>query len=126
MTCTDPGCAIWYTTNSMTPTISSLLYTSPVVVKTTHTLLKVISVAMDKSPSEVTTSSIFKIHAAEPEFFANGTAWGGQGPGVEEFVKEASVFLESPIPETKFYYTLNNDVPTLSSKIYDPDQPIII
>jgi hypothetical protein len=88
--------------------------------------MKAMSVAAGKEPSDVVVSSPLLILASEPYFVANGTAWGDPGPAVEEFVKESLVHIESSTPDSRIYYTLDDHLPSLTSKMYATDRPIVI
>jgi hypothetical protein len=78
MSCASAGCTIYYTTDGSDPSPSSTLYTAPVVVTTTGTVVKCVSEADGKSTSDVAASSAFAIAASAPKFYGNGTVWKGQ------------------------------------------------
>jgi len=127
MTCPDAGCTMHYTLDGTTPTEgSSPLYTEPVPVHTSGTVVKVVAFADGKEPSAVVSSSPLTIQTSEPSFVANGTAWGQPPAGVEEFVEQALVHVHSATPAAHIYYTTDGEQPTLDSQLYTPGEPIAI
>ena len=126
MSCTEPGCTIHYTLNLQMPTTASPVYTDAVKVTVSGTVVQAIAVAPGKTPSKVTSSAAFHIESSEPVFYANGSTWGDPPAGVEEFVEKTIVHIESSSPTSKVYYTLTGEVPTMTSQLYDPSNPIAI
>jgi len=76
MSCKTAGCTMHYTTDGSTPSPSSPLYTAPVVVTTTATIVRCVSVADGKATSEISATEPIAILASAPHFTANGTVWG--------------------------------------------------
>ena len=135
MSCVEPGCTINYTLDTQTPTTASPIYTGPVQVTTTGTVVQAITIATGKASSDVSTSSALAIQLSEPIIYVNGSQWGEPPAGVEEYVEGAIVIIESSCeavprcraPPAKIYYTLNGEVPDImTSELYDPNNPITI
>ena len=135
MSCTETGCTIHYTLDKEMPTTASPIYTGPVRITTTGTVVQAIAVATGKASSDMTSSSALAIQLSEPIIYANGSQWGNPPAGVEDFVQEAIVHIDSSCatvqrcrsPPAKIYYTLNGEKPDiLTSQLYHPTNPIII
>ena len=123
MSCASAGCTMYYTTDGSDPSPSSTLYTAPVVVTTTGTVVKCVSEADGKSTSDVVASSAFAIAASAPKFYGNGTVWQGHKAANEEFyVEDAVITMESDTPGAVIVYTTNGEKPDPASgiKFVDP------
>jgi len=123
MSCASAGCTIYYTTDGSDPSPSSTLYTAPVVVTTTGTVVKCVSEADGKSTSDVVASSAFAIAASAPKFYGNGTVWKGHKAANEEFyVEDAVITMESDTPGAVIVYTTNgqNPDPASGTKFVEP------
>jgi hypothetical protein len=123
MSCESAGCTIYYTTDGSVPTPSATLYTEPVVVTTTGTVVKCVSVADGKSTSDVSATSAFAISASAPTFYSNGTAWQGhEAADTEFYVEDAVISMESSTPGAVIVYTIDGQAPGTESgiKYVDP------
>jgi len=123
MSCESAGCTIYYTTDGSVPTPSATLYTEPVVVTTTGTVVKCVSVADGKSTSDVSATSAFAISASAPTFYSNGTAWQGhEAADAEFYVEDAVISMESSTPGAVIVYTIDGQAPGTESgiKYVDP------
>ena len=112
MSCSTPGCTIRYTTDGSMPVPTSILYTEPVVVKTSGTVLKCIAVADGKSASDVAASNVFTVRASAPTFEATGTAWHIQDEVEEDYVEKANITMESKTADAVIVYTVDGSEPT--------------
>jgi hypothetical protein len=98
--------AIYYTINGRTPTTASTKYTKPIMVSENETI-NAIAIAPGGSESPVATVS-YIIAAATPVITPRG---GSILSGTTVAITDAS-------KGTTIYYTINNTVPTTSSKHY--------
>ena len=102
------GAVIYYTTNGVTPTTSSSVYSAPITVAATETL-KAIAVAANLTNSAV-ASAAYTITpvAATPVFsVAAGT-----------YTSTQSVTISDTTTGATIYYTTNGTTPTTSSTVY--------
>ena len=106
------GAAIYYTTNGVTPSTSSTLYTGPIVVSSTETL-KAIAVETGYRNSTVATA-MFTIAAAVPVF----------SPRAGTYTSAQSVSITDATAGATIYYTTDSTKPTPSSTLYTG--PIVI
>ncbi len=97
------GATIRYTTNGSTPTTSSTLYTSPVVLTQTTTL-KAVAWKVDYTQSPVATIA-YTIKVETPTF--------NKAPG--SYPAGTTVTVTGPTAGSTIYYTLDGSTPTLSS-----------
>jgi len=103
---------IYYTTNGDTPTTSSAVYTTPIIINTPMTI-KALAVRSGFTNSSIATASYTQAIQATPSFNPNpGAVMGG-----------TEVTIVSENADT-IYYTTNGDTPTTSSAVYTT--PIII
>jgi hypothetical protein len=103
-----PGAVIYYTTNGSTPTSSSSLYTGPLTVATSQTVIA-IAIALGYSQS-ASASASYNITppAATPAFtIAQGTYTATQVVGITDAT-----------PGSVIYYSTNKTAPTTSSPKY--------
>jgi len=100
------GAAIYFTTNGTVPTTSSTLYTGPIAVSASET---VIAVAMVSGYSNSALASAkYTLIAATPSFsLATGIYSTAQ-----------TVTLTDTTPGVSFYYTTNATAPTTASTLY--------
>jgi hypothetical protein len=110
------GAVIYYTTNGMTPTTASSVYSSssPISVSAAETL-KAIAVASGYATSVVGTAA-YKIRTPTPTFTpVAGTYAGAQ-----------SVTITDSTPGATIYYTHDGSTPTTSSLVYSSASPIMV
>jgi hypothetical protein len=124
MSCATEGCTMRYTIDGSVPGLSSPVYTEPVVVTMTGTVVKCISVADGKATSDVAASSALSIYASAPSFLANGTIWGVHDSTEEDYVENAFISMESNTLDNVIVYTIDGQIPsdligTLYSKPYE-------
>jgi alpha-L-arabinofuranosidase len=103
----SPGAAVYYTIDGSTPTSSSSLYTTPIVVSSSETLTAV-AMATDLATSPV-VSATYAISATLPlpvMMPVSGT-----------YANSETVTLTAS-PGAAIYYTTNGSTPTTSSSIY--------
>jgi hypothetical protein len=113
MSCESEGCTIHYTTDGGVPTSASTVYTEPLVIETTGTVVRAISVAPGKSTSDLFVSGEYQIEADAPTFSANGTAWGTPDNTLEYYVEDASITMETTTPHAEIFYTTDMSPPTV-------------
>jgi len=118
MSCATVGCTMHYTTDGSAPGPGSALYTKPVHVTTTATVVRAVSVAEGKSTSDELATAALSIYAAAPTFSSNGTHWLGQESANEEyFVENAFISMESNTPGGVIVYTTDGQSPTTDAGI---------
>jgi hypothetical protein len=106
---TTPGATIYYTTNGAAPTTSSAVYSGPISVSATTTVMA-IAAASGYTPSAV-GSATYTLNppAATPVFTpVSGTT----------FASTLSVSIADSTPGATIYYTTNGATPTTSSAVY--------
>jgi hypothetical protein len=119
MSCASEDCKMHYTTDGSTPTEMSTLYTEPVVVRTTGTVVQAISVADGKTPSDIKATSAFSLYASAPTFSSQGIPWEGHGKSGENFyVEKANITMESSTPDAGILYTVDGSIPDLKDGIH--------
>jgi hypothetical protein len=105
------GATIYYTTNGATPTSSSTIYTTAILVSSSETL-RAIAAASGYSISAVATAAYIIplgiLPAATPIF----------SPMAGTYTSAQSVTITDATPGATIYYTTNGDTPTTSSTIY--------
>jgi len=108
ITAATAGSSIYFTTNGSTPTVSSSLYSGPITVSATETLLA-IAVASNYNNSAVATAAYtIMIPAATPVFsVASGWYAGAQ-----------TVTITGATAGSSIYYTTDGSMPTTSSIMY--------
>jgi hypothetical protein len=128
MSCTEPGCTIRYSLDGSFPTLASHLYTGAVTIACTQTVVKCVSVAQDKAPSDVSTSAPFVIEPFEPTFILDGSSEGSRpsfsGGEEEEFAGTIKIHLRSKTQSARIHYTTNGKTPTIKSPVYISGYPI--
>ena len=103
------GATIYYTTNGVTPTIYSTVYSSssPIIVSATQTL-EAIATASGYSTSAVGTA-IYTINAAATPTFS---------PGTGTYNSAQTVTISDSTSGATIYYTTNGVTPTTASSTY--------
>jgi hypothetical protein len=103
------GTTIYYTTDGSTPTISSSVYSSPISVSASETLM---AIATESGYTQSAVgSAAYTINlapAATPTF----SPTGGSYTGVQ------SVIISDSTPGATIYYTTDGSTPTTSSSVY--------
>ena len=108
------GSTIYYTTNGSTPTTSSAVYSSPIVVSATETI-KALATATGYAQSPVATGSfIIAPLAATPTF----------SPAGGTYTTTQSVTISDGTGGATIYYTTNGTMPTTNSSVYS--SPVIV
>jgi len=103
-----PSATIYYTTNGATPTTSSNVYSGPITVSTSETVMA-IAIASGYSSSTVSSAAYtINLPAAAPIFSV--------APGTYTSVQ--TVAITSSTPAATIYYTTNGATPTTSSNVY--------
>jgi subtilisin family serine protease/chitodextrinase len=104
------GTTIYYTTNGMTPTVSSAIYSTPISVTTTSTI-KAIAVKSGMEDSDVASAEYMIQAPAEVAMLVFNPAAG-------TYTSPQSVTITSATNGSTIYYTTNGTTPTTSSAIY--------
>lgn len=107
ITDTTDGASIYYTLDGSTPTTSSTLYSSPIVVSTTTTI-NAIAAASGYSNSAVATGTYTFPVTATPTF--------SPAPGI--YYPSQAVTLADATAGAAIFYTLDGSAPTTSSTQY--------
>ena len=107
-----PGATVYYTTDNSTPTTSSAVYSTAIILSASTTI-KAIATAGGFTQSAVGAASYTysptQTPAATPTFMpASGTS----------FSSTLSVTLADSTPGATIYYTTDNSTPTTSSAVY--------
>ena len=100
------GATIYYTTNGITPTTSSSVYSSAITVSVNETL-EAIATASGYSQSAV-GSAVYAIEAATPTF----------SPAAGTYSSAQTVTISDGTSGATIYYTTNGSTPTTSSSVY--------
>ena len=110
MTDSTSGAVIHYTTDGTTPTASSAVYSSPIVVGAGTTKLQALAVAPGSSQSSVTTANYVVSIAA--------TAVPTFSPAPGTYATAQSITLSDSTTGSTIYYTIDGTTPTTSSPVY--------
>ena len=108
---TNPNATIYFTTNGVTPTTGSTVYSGPISISSTETLQAMAAVHLYQSAVQsAVTSASYEINypAGIPSF----TPVGGTYSSVQ------TVSISSATPNASIYYTIDGSVPTTSSTLY--------
>jgi hypothetical protein len=125
LTSSNPTARIFYTLDASTPTADSAVYTEPIVIEDTDTVVKAIAVAVGKAPSEPLESKVFTVEAGQVQFEEIGIRWDKDVPAGEEgFVEQVKVHMKSTTAGSSIYYTLDGSVPTVNSPKYNGEEAI--
>lgn len=108
----EPGARIYYTLDGSTPNETSLLYTAPIVLKSTTTI-NAVSIVHSKEYSDVFTEQWIQ-KAAAPAVVS----------GDQIFTNEVVVVLATEEPNGSIYYTLDGSTPDETSLLYT--KPIVL
>jgi len=111
LACSTEGASIYYTTDGSTPTVSSTLYSGPVIISSTSTL-KVIAIKEGMNNSGILTA-VYTINitidtVAEPTV----------NPAAGTYTSAQSVTLACSTSGASIYYTTDGSAPTVSSTLY--------
>jgi hypothetical protein len=108
LTTATPSATIYYTTNRSNPTTSSTVYSGPITVSATETILA-IAVANGGSTSQVNFAN-YTINSppAAPTF----------SPAAGTYSAAQTVTMSSTSQSATIYYTSNGATPTTSSSVY--------
>jgi len=109
---TTPSVTIYYTTNGTTPTTSSPVYTEPITVSASETVMA-IAVASGYSPSSVALSS-YTINVAATVAAPVPTI----SPVGGTYTAAQTVKISAGSHWATIYYTTNGTTPTTSSPVY--------
>ena len=106
------GAAIYYTINGSVPTTSSTLYTGPISVATSETIMA-IATASGSSTSAVASAAYVinlpvSVAAATPAI----------SPASGSYATAQTVTITDSTPGAVIYYTTNGSVPTANSTVY--------
>jgi len=112
LSCVTEGCTMHYTTDGGVPSQASTLYTQPILVETTGTVIRAIAVAAGKAVSDASVSAEYSIETAAPVFSANGTEWGEADNLLEYYVENAIITMESSSAGADIYFTTDGRVPS--------------
>ena len=115
LTSSNPTAKIFYTLDKSTPTAESAVYTQPIVIEDTGTVVKAIAVADGKAPSEPVESKLFTVEAGQVQFEAVGIHWGDESDGKAGYVEQVKVHMTCSTEGSSIYYTLDGSAPTVSS-----------
>jgi hypothetical protein len=107
---TTPGATIYYTTNGVTPTTSSLVYSTPVTV-TPSTTIEAIAVASEYNNSAIAAGTYF--YTATLPTAANPTF----NPLPGTYNSTQNVTLSDTTPGAVIHCTTDNTTPTASSPV---------
>jgi hypothetical protein len=121
MTCSEPGCTIHYVFGKeSTPTeeVSEVtkLYTEPIVVTNTDTVIRAIAIAEGMALSDVSSTEPLGVFASAATFSANGTIWaqGVDNNEKKDFVEDAMISMETSTPDAVIVYTTDGSFPSVS------------
>ena len=105
---TTAGATIYYTTNGTTPTTASSVYTGPITVSSTETIIAVAALSGYVTSEASGAKFTITLTAARPTFsLAAGTYSSAQ-----------TLSLSDATPGAVIYYTTNGTAPTTSSAVY--------
>jgi hypothetical protein len=103
-----PSATIYYTTNGTTPTTSSPVYSGPITVSATETLMAIAVAAGDSSSPVGSAAYTITPPAAMPSF----------SPAPGTYISTQTVTIGTTTPSATIYYTTNGTTPTTSSPVY--------
>jgi hypothetical protein len=103
-----PSATIYYTTNGTTPTTSSAVYSGPITVSATETLMAIAVVTGDSSSAVGSAAYTITPPAATPSFT----------PATGTYISAQTVTIGTATPSATIYYTTNGAKPTTSSPVY--------
>jgi len=109
------------------PTAQSSVYTVPIFIVTTNTIINAIAVAEGKAPSDLATSNPFVIQACQGgvTFTAEGQKWGEETSSTEGFVEESKIQMNCTTQGATIYCTLDGSVPNVMSAVYNSIEAIM-
>lgn len=110
LTDSTPGAVIYYTTNGTSPTTSSFVYTSPIVVGMGSTTIQAMAVANGATLSATVTATyvVSQPVTATPTFSPAGGTYGSA----------QNVTLSDATAGAVIYYTTDGTTPTTASSVY--------
>jgi hypothetical protein len=115
---TTPNATIYYTVDGSTPTHSSAVYSTPIVVSSSSLTLKALTAASGYQDSSI-VSGTYQIQPIVP--FAVSPTFNPL-PGT--YTSTQNVALNSTTSGATIYYTLDGSTPTHSSAVYST--PIVV
>jgi lysophospholipase L1-like esterase len=115
---TTPNATIYYTLDGSTPTHSSAVYSTPIVVSSATLTIQALAAASGYQDSSV-ASGTYQIQPVVP--VAAGPAFSPL-PGT--YTSAQNVALSSTTPNATIYYTVDGSTPTHSSAVYGT--PIVV
>lgn len=108
---TTPSATIHYTTNGTTPTASSTVYTGPITVGASETLVAIATATGLANSATASAKYVINIPlpvAATPTF----------SPAAGSYTSAQTVTLSTTTPSAVIYYTTNGSTPTTGSAVY--------
>lgn len=108
---TTPLATIYYTTNGTTPTTSSTVYSGPITVASTETIVALATAS--GLANSAAASAAYVINTALPV-----TATPTFSPAGGSYTSAQTVTISSTTPSAAIYYTTNGTTPTTGSAVY--------
>jgi hypothetical protein len=112
-----PAATIYYTLDGTTPTITSTVYTAPIVLPLGTTTIQAIATAAGFTTSAVGTSS-YAVSPVTPPPPPVAAATPTFSPPTGGYAPPLSVTLADSTPGATIYYTTDGTLPTISSAVY--------
>ena len=113
MSCTTPNAIIYYTLDGSMPTISSAIYSSPVMING-GTTLNAFAMATNYVNSSIRSTFYQLIQTATPVF----------NPSSGPITNGTPIAITCATPASTIYYTLDGSIPTTGSSVYAGPVPI--
>lgn len=113
MFCASPGATIFYTTNGITPTTNSAIYTSPITIEG-NTTVKAFGFRDGHGPSPI-RSTLYALETVAAVIFS---------PSAGPITNGTSVSMHTSTEGASIYFTLDGSTPTTNSSPYL--EPIVL